>query len=58
MNESHVVAKPGDRVALCGDKGPKGRGPLPVVWAPYVWRHVLGHDAAVCGRCAAVGVVP
>jgi len=46
---THVVARAGDRRALCGQKDP-----LPVVWAPYVQAHVDGYGLVLCPDCARV----
>lgn len=46
---THIVANPGDRESLCGI-----RKPLPIVWAPFVERHVEGYGMAVCSECDAV----
>ncbi len=49
MTASHLVAKLGDRHAMCGAKNP-----LPVVWIFWAGAHVVGHDMDVCPLCMAV----
>jgi len=46
---THITARAGDRVALCGQ-----RDPLPVVWAPFVPAHVDGYALVLCPACARV----
>lgn len=47
---AHIVDQPGDRFSRCGVKDP-----LPVVWAPFVQKHIDGYGMAVCDQCALGG---
>jgi hypothetical protein len=46
---SHIVARPKDKRALCGEKEP-----LPVTWAEAVQAHIDGHAMALCPKCEAL----
>jgi hypothetical protein len=43
---THIVATPGDRRSLCGE-----RDPWPRVWKPFVAMHVRGHGMVPCPEC-------
>jgi hypothetical protein len=47
---THIVDHPGDRKSRCGLKDP-----LPVIYAPFVQRHVDGYGMTVCVECAKDG---
>lgn len=44
---THVVERVGDPRSMCGVKDP-----LPVIWAPFVQRHVDGYGMVLCPACA------